>query len=310
MPTSTDVSSTSLPVSTVAPETTTAGTASTQFEEPLVLGDGSMNAPAVADRLSAVFPNVGLLLADGLACYEIAFMHWNESSVSCTVLPSPETLAAVCGPANRLADSLERGVGRLTYWVRSAELAAAAAAQTEATSGARFTQGADGQFREGGQSAAEIFLLGAANEVFQAFTDGTPDSVRAYPFANSAAEIAAACGQSLAAPDNAYMNSPAEALSWMTEPSPSDSLFDDPLYPALPLGPGSKGPAVAALQERLMALGYSVGPDGADGSFGPRTADAVAAFQRDDALEMTGIVDDVTLSWIQFREVCFTCMRD
>ena len=264
----------------------------------------------VAERLNGVSTNFAGLRAEGLACYEIAFIHMHDIEVSCTVLPSLETLGAVCGPANRLADSLERGVGRLTYWVRSAELAAAAAAQTEATSGAWFTQGADGQFREGGQSAAEIFLLSAANEVLQAFTDGTPDSVRAYPFANSAAEIAAACGQSLAAPDNAYMNSPAASLSWMSVPSPSDPLFEDPLYPALPLGPGSSGPAVAALQERLIALGYSVGPDGADGSFGPRTTEAVAAFQRDDVLEMTGIVDDVTLSWIQFREVCFTCMRD
>lgn len=43
---------------------------------------------------------------------------------------------------------------------------------------------------------------------------------------------------------------------------------------------GDRGPTVAALQQRLLALGFSVGKSGADGIFGVDTRAAVAAFQR------------------------------
>ncbi len=51
---------------------------------------------------------------------------------------------------------------------------------------------------------------------------------------------------------------------------------------------GSKGPEVRDLQRRLHELGYSPGP--VDGNFGPRTEQAVKAFQRESRLVADGIV--------------------
>lgn len=51
---------------------------------------------------------------------------------------------------------------------------------------------------------------------------------------------------------------------------------------------GSRGPEVRDVQRRLGELGYSPGP--VDGIFGPRTENAVRAFQRDSGLAVDGIV--------------------
>jgi peptidoglycan hydrolase-like protein with peptidoglycan-binding domain len=48
--------------------------------------------------------------------------------------------------------------------------------------------------------------------------------------------------------------------------------------------PPEQSEAVKALQTRLQELGYSVGSTGIDGKYGPRTARAVAAFKRDNAI--------------------------
>ena len=53
---------------------------------------------------------------------------------------------------------------------------------------------------------------------------------------------------------------------------------------------GASGSNVVALQEKLLSLGYTVGPDGADGDFGQNTYDAVVDFQKDHGLEVDGIV--------------------
>jgi peptidoglycan hydrolase-like protein with peptidoglycan-binding domain len=58
---------------------------------------------------------------------------------------------------------------------------------------------------------------------------------------------------------------------------------------------GSRGPEVTDLQKILMELGYSVGPAGADGDFGENTQSAVAEFQQDNDIAVTGIVDSYTL---------------
>jgi peptidoglycan hydrolase-like protein with peptidoglycan-binding domain len=52
---------------------------------------------------------------------------------------------------------------------------------------------------------------------------------------------------------------------------------------------GDSGPAVRALQRRLLAAGVDPGP--ADGKFGPRTQAAVRAFQRAHHLAVTGRTD-------------------
>ena len=61
-------------------------------------------------------------------------------------------------------------------------------------------------------------------------------------------------------------------------------------------GVGPNDPAVAKLQEGLVLLGYSnlLGSPAVDGSFGPRTASAVRAFQVSKGLPSTGVVDDET----------------
>jgi peptidoglycan hydrolase-like protein with peptidoglycan-binding domain len=56
-----------------------------------------------------------------------------------------------------------------------------------------------------------------------------------------------------------------------------------------------RGDDVKALQEKLIAAGYKVGPDGADGIFGNNTFRAVVALQEDRGLAATGIADPETI---------------
>ena len=53
---------------------------------------------------------------------------------------------------------------------------------------------------------------------------------------------------------------------------------------------------VKTLQLGLIKLGYSCGPDGADGDFGPNTLAAVKKFQKDQKIEVDGIVGVETLT--------------
>lgn len=57
---------------------------------------------------------------------------------------------------------------------------------------------------------------------------------------------------------------------------------------------GDKGEDVRQLQIKLLAHGYSVGPDGADGDFGKNTEAAVKAFQRNNNLVDDGVVGPAT----------------
>jgi hypothetical protein len=56
--------------------------------------------------------------------------------------------------------------------------------------------------------------------------------------------------------------------------------------------PLMSGPEIGALQEKLTALGYAPGP--IDGTYGPTTAAAIRAFQRDNKLEVDGVVGPET----------------
>ena len=62
------------------------------------------------------------------------------------------------------------------------------------------------------------------------------------------------------------------------------------------LGRNSRGRITALMQERLIALGYSCGPCGADGINGAETQAAIKAFQRDHGLAVDGIVGQKTWS--------------
>jgi hypothetical protein len=55
------------------------------------------------------------------------------------------------------------------------------------------------------------------------------------------------------------------------------------------LSPGASGPAVSALQARLLALGYWI--DGVSGGYGLTTQQAVYAFQKVEGLPRSGVVD-------------------
>lgn len=61
------------------------------------------------------------------------------------------------------------------------------------------------------------------------------------------------------------------------------------------LAKGCTGADVKALQEALMALGYSLPKYGADGDFGKETLAAVKQFQSDHGLEETGVFDTSAL---------------
>jgi len=57
---------------------------------------------------------------------------------------------------------------------------------------------------------------------------------------------------------------------------------------------GDRGDEVVDIQVKLATLGYDLGSDGADGSFGDMTEDAVMEFQHDRGLAVTGTVDEKT----------------
>jgi len=82
------------------------------------------------------------------------------------------------------------------------------------------------------------------------------------------------------APDNAY------PYGYYTGVQPEDNTAADNAAPAA-------DPTVEATQERLAQLGYYSGP--VDGIFGPTTRDAVAKYQIDNQLDVTGSLSQDTL---------------
>ena len=66
---------------------------------------------------------------------------------------------------------------------------------------------------------------------------------------------------------------------------------DEPMPDVKPtLRKGATGEYVTLLQTKLIQMGYSLEPYGADGKFGNKTFEAVKAFQRDHGLDADGIV--------------------
>ena len=80
-----------------------------------------------------------------------------------------------------------------------------------------------------------------------------------------------------------------------TTSPPTTTAPSKPTQPEAPpkLGPGDTGPAVVALQKRLMALGYQV-PE-ADGTIGSETDHAIVAFQKVNRLDRDGIAGPRTM---------------
>lgn len=64
---------------------------------------------------------------------------------------------------------------------------------------------------------------------------------------------------------------------------------------------GDTGPAVALLQRLLVIYGYPTIVGAVDGSFGPKTYNAVVQFQRDQNLEKKdGVVASVTWNQLTY----------
>lgn len=75
--------------------------------------------------------------------------------------------------------------------------------------------------------------------------------------------------------------------------------YEEDTAPSCPLlKTGHKSEAVRALQWLLIGRGFSCGPDGADGEFGPNTKKAVLACQRHYGLETDGIAGPMTMGWL------------
>lgn len=77
-------------------------------------------------------------------------------------------------------------------------------------------------------------------------------------------------------------------------PEPEPPAETKPVFDPPELKTGDKGSAVKKLQHLLLDCGCSVGPDGADGDFGARTASAVKLMQKKLGRPMTGTAD----AWI------------
>lgn len=71
-----------------------------------------------------------------------------------------------------------------------------------------------------------------------------------------------------------------------------------PPLPLPTLRPGSMGPSVGAVQAHLVAAGYTVA---LDGSYGPRTAEALRAFQRSAGLTQDGVYGPQTAEALRAR---------
>jgi hypothetical protein len=68
----------------------------------------------------------------------------------------------------------------------------------------------------------------------------------------------------------------------------------------------SMGPWVTWAQELLHKWGWSLGPKGVDGYFGPYTKVAVEAFQNDKGLPATGVVDTTTWRALEAPKIVFS----
>lgn len=83
------------------------------------------------------------------------------------------------------------------------------------------------------------------------------------------------------------------------EPEPDPELSTERHYATLQNGAGIGRPShiVKAWQNLMLAWGFSLGPDGADGEFGSMTQNATIQFQQKVGLTPNGVVDEE--SWKQ-----------
>ncbi|HSK68612.1 MAG TPA: peptidoglycan-binding protein, partial [Candidatus Limnocylindria bacterium] len=125
------------------------------------------------------------------------------------------------------------------------------------------------------------YLSGRADGIFGT---QTAEAVAAFQKANSLASDGIAGPRTLGVLYSASAKPYAPAATATPPPNTTPA--------ALKLG--ASGPAVLAMQQRLIALKYLTGT--ADGVFGPRTYTALTAFQRNNRLDPDGIAGTLTLA--------------
>lgn len=113
-------------------------------------------------------------------------------------------------------------------------------------------------------------------------TTSTPATPSSTPSSTSPAPSATPTPSPSATP------SPTKSVTPTTSPEPTKSPTPQPAPTTSVLRYGDSGPAVLALQQRLTALGYWLGP--VDGDFGSLTQQAVYALQKSAGIARDGIV--------------------
>ena len=264
----------------------------------------------------AASPDTQAIFVSGKAiCARYDIIIGDTSEYKCEPLPEPPLLENECRLVASLGDALGRRVGPLTYIGLSRRLAEMARLNPP-----RELQisGSDPNLPDGaslvGSTGPVVPLAGWADEILENFEAGAiTSSIQDYPFQSARTAFEAACGTSLSA-DPLYD-------SYTTGGAYADeegfaSLLADPIYP-FPLRVGDDNEGVRLFQEALDGIAaesgdntLSVGASGPDGRFGHDTARAVISLQEGELIDATGVVDDVVLYWLRFRQECYVCGRD
>jgi localization factor PodJL len=108
----------------------------------------------------------------------------------------------------------------------------------------------------------------------------------------AAGERAAALRRELSAEQRAAAEDAARSFT----PRPLDQQAQG-RYPAQAWDQGVSTRLIARAQELLLAMGYDAGP--ADGAYGPRTREAVVAYQRAQGLDTSGAIDTALVSRLE-----------
>jgi hypothetical protein len=258
----------------------------------------------------------GILVPGKAVCGRTDAISGGESYYTCEPLPDQPLLERECAMVAAIGDALEQGVGPITYTGLSKQLVTLVSSnptrELEITGPEPDVSFGASLVRDGG---AVVPLLVWA-DTFASFVGagGGTDSVSSNPYETARTALEAACNMSL---PSRSPNLSIATSGYVFVEEDLIALVSDPIYPHLPISAGDNSEGVRLLQESLNELSLasgdsdlSVGVSGADGRFGSDTERAVLSLQRGDGVEPTGVVDDLTLYWLRFRQLCFDCGRD
>jgi peptidoglycan hydrolase-like protein with peptidoglycan-binding domain len=222
---------------------------------PAVGGTDGVFGPMTASAVSRYQTANGLPATGVVDAATAAVLTGGKApAVSVETPTSASTTAQPSAAASPLAGLIGLAVGNMGSKVARLQ-------QALLDAGIRFPGGADGNFGPATASALNQFQS----------RNGLPVTGR----------VDEATALALATPTGAPVNAPAAPVTATASRVTAG------------LAAGAVGGAVKALQESLIAAGIRV-PGGADGIFGPATANAVKAFQSSRGLPVTGRVDPAT----------------